>query len=163
MASADPLDVTRLMRIERDAEAGPLGHVGDLADDRHGPIVEAIRRRLSARDGDPNLGVAAFELLDSRFQAGRIGRLGRVETRVHVDAEHFQPAGVELPQHLGYLGRARKGDAIVAQVLQELGLLVQRFVGAAGAVVEGVEGPGGGRPCRGGQRERGDRQESGHE
>ena len=75
----DPLDVTGLVRIKRHAEAGPLGHVGDFADHRHGPIVEGVRRRLSARDGNPNLGVAAVELLDGRFQAGGIGGLGRIE------------------------------------------------------------------------------------
>ena len=40
---------------------------------------------------------------------------------------------------------AAESDAVVAQFFQELGLLVEGEPAAAGAVVEGVEGPGGRR------------------
>ena len=146
----DPLDVASFVRIERNAEAGAGRHVGDFAEDRYGPIVEAVAGGLAAHHGNPDQGVAALELLDGRPKPGIVRRFLRIDPHGEVNAEHLQAHRVEVLEHFGDLLDSVETNAVVAQFLEHLGLLVERDAAAARAVVEGKKGIGQLRLCGGG-------------
>ena len=139
----DPLQPHIAVRIEQYLRARVAGQGGHLADDLHRPRIAGGVGGFHPVHQQHKLHPAPFEERHDLLELRIVGLLAGRDVHGHGDLKQLEAGGVERLKPLGDVVQPQVADAVVAEFLEHVGLLLQvALLRVVRVDAEGEEGVG---------------------